>query len=651
MRRFPNLRHKYFSSQSPSFMKTLYLPLLLVAGLLRAETVQIKIDLDDTGRVFQGAGGVSAGASSRLLYDYPEPQRSEILDLLFKPHFGAHLQHLKVEIGNDANTTCGSEPSHARTPEELEDPVFTRGYEYWLMAEAKKRNPDLIVNALQWGTPAYTGGHWTAANAEYIIQFIEGARKQWGVRMDYISPGRNEDAMNYDWLQHVFKPMLDEAGYADVKILGIDDNSEHWEIFEHKRGDADFWSMVDAVGYHYIDRPERAATQQAIESGVDLWASEDWSRTGSWEDAWYLALILNRFYIRDRVTMTSVWPPIDAMYNVDNHPHIDKGLTSADEPWSGHYQVEPPIWIMAHTNQFAQIGWQYLDGACGNLPIGGNYVTLKSPNEDELSVIIVNRASKQTIEIELPEAFGSRTIYGRKSDSDVRFVALPKRDLDDGTLRITCAPDSVYSISTLDASHKGETEIPESRMLGLPYRDDFENEELNRPGRYFSDMEGAFEIGLFEGQKRLKQALGDRPWDWVYDHLYEPAHPITVMGDLRWRDYTLSCRVLIPEKGHAGIHIRVAGDVADRKHGISLQINHAGTWALKKHHGGIAYGTFDYQPGQWVDLELSGAGDVFTARINGDRVATRRVETSGNGRIALSSSYDVVWFDDLRIQD
>jgi hypothetical protein len=48
---------------------------------------------------FDGHGGLSAGASSRLLYDYPEPARSEILDYLYKPNFGAGLTMCKVEIG------------------------------------------------------------------------------------------------------------------------------------------------------------------------------------------------------------------------------------------------------------------------------------------------------------------------------------------------------------------------------------------------------------------------------------------------------------------------------------------------------------------------------------------------------------------------
>ena len=69
-----------------------------------------------------------AQATSRLLVSYPEPQRSQILDLLFKvsynpaeaanggenvafcfvklqPLFGASLHILKVEIGGDAQST------------------------------------------------------------------------------------------------------------------------------------------------------------------------------------------------------------------------------------------------------------------------------------------------------------------------------------------------------------------------------------------------------------------------------------------------------------------------------------------------------------------------------------------------------------------
>ena len=110
--------------------------LFLISGKNALAETTIQIDGKDKGRIFDGIGALSAGASSRLLIDYPEPQRSEILDYLFKPNFGAALQINKVEIGGDMNSTDGSEPSHMRTPD---DHNYQRGYEWWLMEESKKR--------------------------------------------------------------------------------------------------------------------------------------------------------------------------------------------------------------------------------------------------------------------------------------------------------------------------------------------------------------------------------------------------------------------------------------------------------------------------------------------------------------------------------
>ncbi len=104
-------------------------------GQLSASQV-IAIDGRSPGRTFEGIGVCSAGASSKLLRDYQEPVRSKILDLLFKPMVGASVHHLKVEIGSGTNSTDGTEPSHARTSDELENPkhqYYNRGYEWLLM--------------------------------------------------------------------------------------------------------------------------------------------------------------------------------------------------------------------------------------------------------------------------------------------------------------------------------------------------------------------------------------------------------------------------------------------------------------------------------------------------------------------------------------
>ena len=113
---------------------------------------EVAIDASSPSLPFDGHGGLSAGASSRLLFDYAPAVRDEILDYLFKPNYGAALQVVKVEIGGDTQSTDGTEPSHMH---ERNDLNCTRGYEWWLMREARKRNPRVILYALPWGQPGW----------------------------------------------------------------------------------------------------------------------------------------------------------------------------------------------------------------------------------------------------------------------------------------------------------------------------------------------------------------------------------------------------------------------------------------------------------------------------------------------------------------
>src|ERR1017187_8735020 len=165
---------------------------MLMGSAALGQQTNVVLDGTSKGRVFDGLGAASAGASSRLLIDYPEPQRSQILDYLFKPGYGAALQHLKVEIGADVNSTDGSEPSHMRTPA---DHSSTRGYEWWLMAEAHKRNPKIVLEILPWGAPGWIDTDaiakptlYTAKMAAYMAAFIKMAKQNYGLDIAYAGP-------------------------------------------------------------------------------------------------------------------------------------------------------------------------------------------------------------------------------------------------------------------------------------------------------------------------------------------------------------------------------------------------------------------------------------------------------------------------------
>jgi O-glycosyl hydrolase len=116
-----------------------------------AATTTVAVNGGATGRTFDGVGAISGGGgNSRLLIDYPAAQRSQILDYLFKPGYGAAVQLLKLEIGGDANSTDGAEPSieHARG-----DINCNAGYEFWLGEQAVARNPNIKLVALPWAAP------------------------------------------------------------------------------------------------------------------------------------------------------------------------------------------------------------------------------------------------------------------------------------------------------------------------------------------------------------------------------------------------------------------------------------------------------------------------------------------------------------------
>ena len=89
--------------------KPLLLLLLFLFTGLKGFSQTIVLDASQGGKTFDGVGAVSGGgATSVLLKDYPEPQRSQVLDLLFKPKFGAAMSALYVEIPGDGNSTQGN---------------------------------------------------------------------------------------------------------------------------------------------------------------------------------------------------------------------------------------------------------------------------------------------------------------------------------------------------------------------------------------------------------------------------------------------------------------------------------------------------------------------------------------------------------------
>lgn len=639
------------------------IPTLLLFPLiatLHAETASttIRLDPESPGREFAGIGAVSAGASSRLLIDYPEPQRSEVLDFLFKPKFGAGFQHLKVEIGGGENSTCGSEPSHAITEQELKDPK-PRGYEFWLMAEARKRNPNMFLDCLPWAFPAWIEGPFNEKSAAYFVAFLETARKHYDLEIDWLAAAQNELGTDNEWVKNILRPMMDERGFKNVKIQAPDDDEAFWKIFEEFEKDPELDRIIEAVGYHYVDgrRPwdidqedVRHTTDLAKASGKPLWASEEWSQSGrEWGNigALYVARLMNKLYIKSRITKYLVWCPIDSIYDQIIWP--DTGAMMADSPWSGHYAVWPAVWAFAHTTQFAEPGWIYIDDACGQLDPEtwrGTHVALRHPESGDWVAIVITGDDPHTVHLEIAGGLASGPVHVWKSTAADQFEQLPAIDPVDGAISLTLVPDAIYTFTNTTGQQKGDHGTPPPPApFPFPYTEDFESTEVGSTPRFFADQKGTFEVAeRLDGKgNALAQIVPEEGLLW---HGHQVNKPHTLFGDVKWTDYAIEADVHL-----TGGDVEIGGRYGERsKLGYRLILAHDGSWMLNWQYTTLVSGVIEnFDASAWHQLRLEFDGYQIRARHNGELLTEVTNHANDEGMAVLASSYDRNFFDNIRI--
>jgi galactosylceramidase len=624
---------------------TLTIASLASAGLLAVEPLVIPVDPAHTGRVFEGIGCLSAGASSRLLIDYPEPQRTEVLDYLFKPNFGAAFHHLKVEVGGDVNSTDGCEPSHMHT---RDDQNYRRGYEWWLMTEARRRNPRIFLDALEWGAPAWIGnGDFNSQdNADYLANFLQGVRRTHGLTLDYVGIW-NETRADLGFIKRL-RHTLDRRGLPAVEIVAMDEINR-WSLVDALPHDPELARAVSVVGTHY---PKFLSTEAARTCGKRIWSSEDGPWKGTWEGARTLARIYNRNYILGRMTKTIIWSPVSAYYDI--LPLPGSGAMRANSPWSGHYQVQPAVWATAHTTQFAQPGWRYLDSACQLLPGGGSCVALLAPDNRDFSLILeaVEATNATELVFVLAPALTGRSLQAWRSNAEAHLTPQPDPQIENGRLTLTLEPGTILSLTTTSGQSKGRTDPPPPAHFPTRYREDFERYTPGSTPRFFMDQAGVFEVvSKAKGPgKALRQVVDRKGIEWPF-HL-NPT-PESFLGDPNGQDYTVAVDAFI-EAGNRGF-VALFGRVgqvpqnANPPEGYALKVDADGWWELGTAKIPLASGRVPFAPRSWHRLQLHFVADRIAATIDGRDLGTVHDSTYPSGMAGIGCGWHHAQFDNLGI--
>src|SRR6185437_13232041 len=387
--------------------------LVAISSPVQAATA-ITINGASGGRALDGIGAVSGGGgNSRLLIDYPEPERSDILDDLFKPGYGAAMQILKVEIGGDTNSTSGAEPSHEHT----------RG----------------------------NGNFWSTDSIDYLVAWL-GCATSHGLAVSYLG-GWNEKGYNTTWYKNL-RSALDSRGYSTVKIVAGDNFG--WGEADEAMRDPAFSAAVGVFGSHYVcgyrgPQSNCPSSANAVATGKPLWASENGSDDYN-AGAQALARGINRDYIDGKMTGYINWPVIAAI--TPNIPWATTGVAVAPQPWSGYYSIGKNAWVMAQTTQFTAPGWHYLDSSSGY--IGGNrnngsYVSLKSTNNRDYSTIVetIDAGAAQTLNFTVTGGLSTGAVHvwstnTRGTNPADSFVRGSDITPSGGSFSLTVQPGYVY---------------------------------------------------------------------------------------------------------------------------------------------------------------------------------------------------------------
>jgi hypothetical protein len=607
---------------------------------LSAPVTAITVDGNGGGRVYDGVGAIlGGGGNARYLMDYPARERDQILAYLFKPDYGASLQILKLEIGGDSDSSDGSEPSIEHTRGHIN---CDAGYEFSIAARAVALNRNLRLYGLQWTAPGWVGKgagrRFTTRDIHYLISWLGCAQRR-GLTISYLGGWNEVDSSDHRaWFRRL-RRALNRTGHRRVQIVAADSRGPRAWLYV---GDRD----IAVLGAHDV-----CGTETGV-AGASTACTSPWSQDGHQESAsqpmWASELggmdggalpgcqqpcapamdrAVIRGYVDARLTGFLEWPVLDAM--PPGLPYENRGLVTADQPWSGSYQVNAMTWAIAQLTQFVQppsrsgrVRWRFLDSGSGLLrhnAADGSYVSLvrraavrrrggAAGSRGTAWSTIIEATTATSVQRAAFQVTGGSRLAGKTvhvwasdfSPATARrgrwFVRRPDiRPSRDGRFSLTIRPGWVYSLTTTTGQHRGSARGRAAAPFPLPFSESLASS--GRAGRaddeppYLAAMDGAFQLAPCRariGRTRTctEQEAAATPIFWHDRGALRGTHfPYAVIGGQNWANYKVSVDVLLTRPGtSAGLigrfGCRMSVPNAGQFDGYVFDVDTTGAWRL-----------------------------------------------------------------------
>ena len=201
-----------------------------------------------------------------------------------------------------------------------------------------------------------------------------------------------------------------------------------------------------------------------------------------------------------------------------------------------------------------------------------------------------------------------------------------------------------------------ETYASWSAALALPYSDNFDSYANRSEAKYFSDMQGSYEVrdcAAGHTGKCLQQVTPVQPINWQDD-----SDAFTLVGDPSWVNYTVSTDVNMEQAGTVTLLGRANTQTRpqNRQAAYQLRISDKGAWSIVKHttsntsttltsgsHAALGLNT-------WHNIKLGFSGSAITATLDGATLGTANDSSYVRGQAGLGVvGYQTDQFDNFAV--
>lgn len=437
------------------------------------------VDWSRTAQEIDGFGASAAFHMAENLMNFPEPQRSQILDALFSQTKGAGLSIVRNFVGDGGSWGSRTNgPSPSIEPEEGVWNWTGDEDEIWFMREAAARGCTRYMSTA-WSPPAWmkdnnnvVGGRLRPdkyqAFAEYLSMYVRGYKEHHNIDIYAISPA-NEPDVNvkysschwngqefHDFLK-VLIPVFERDKITAKLILG-----EHSAWTENpvlpSLEDPETAPRVDIVGVHAYGNVARVpfppVSQRAgslvetLKLKKKIWETEVANLGRNYpgiRDGLYWAKVLHTHVAENHANAWLDWWAVSQYGGGGSLIHLNLENKT--------YTVDKRLYTIGNYSRFVRPGYFRVEISDEETVPGVRVSAYKNESTHQLVVVAINENdSAQDLELRLAGAGATSAAPYRTSESE-DLAALPELHIADNTLKANLAASSVTTfVSTVTVS-------------------------------------------------------------------------------------------------------------------------------------------------------------------------------------------------------